>query len=238
MTTMKQSWKIPAICGILMVVFNVIIFALPIYKTPVVWISDIAVVLAIAAQIPIAGIAMKKGTNVTSKVYGWPIISVGLRYLGAITACAVIFILISGFVLTFPLWLPLIVYVVLYGAAGIGLIAAETTRNYVEEQDIRHEEKVGFMRKLYGETTTLKRNITDREMATYINKISEAVRFSDPTSSADVFDKESELYSVFGEIKEAVKANDAAAVKGKCQEFQELLEERNSMCRIAKRNKA
>ena len=57
---MKQSWKIPAICGILMVVFNVIIFALPIYKTPVVWISDIAVVLAIAAQIPIAGIALKK----------------------------------------------------------------------------------------------------------------------------------------------------------------------------------
>ena len=93
---MKQSWKIPAICGILMVVFNVIVFALPIYKTPVVLISDIAVVIAIAAQIPISSIAMKKGTTVTSKVYGWPIISVGLRYLAAITACAMIFILISG----------------------------------------------------------------------------------------------------------------------------------------------
>ena len=76
---MKQSWKIPAICGILMVVFNVIVFALPIYKTPVVLISDIAVVIAIAAQIPISSIAMKKGTTVTSKVYGWPIISVGPR---------------------------------------------------------------------------------------------------------------------------------------------------------------
>ena len=54
---MKQSWKIPAICGILMVVFNVIVFALPIYKTPVVLISDIAVVIAIAAQIPISSIA-------------------------------------------------------------------------------------------------------------------------------------------------------------------------------------
>lgn len=234
---MKQSWKIPAICGILMVVFNVIVFALPIYKTPVVWISDIAVVIAIAAQWPIAGIAMKNGTNITSKVYGWPIMSVGLRYLGAITACAVVFILISGITLTFPIWLPVIVYVVLYGAAAIGLIAAESTRNYIEEQDIRHEEKVGFMRKLYAETATLKRNVTDREMASYINKISESVRFSDPTSSADVFDKESELYSVFGEIKEAVKANDTAAVKGKCTEFQQLLEERNSMCRIAKRMK-
>ena len=133
---MKQSWKIPAICGILMVVFNVIVFALPIYKTPVVLISDIAVVIAIAAQIPISSIAMKKGTTVTSKVYGWPIISVGLRYLAAITACAMIFILISGVTLIFPIWLPIIVYVVLYGAAGIGLIAAESTRNYVEEQDI------------------------------------------------------------------------------------------------------
>lgn len=149
--------------------------------------------------------------------------SVGLRYLGAITACAVIFILMSGVVLIFPLWLPVIVYVVLYGAAGIGLIAAETTRNYVEEQDIRHEEKIGFMRKLYAETTTLKRKIADREIASYINKISEAVRFSDPTSSADVFEKESELYSVFGEIKESVKANDAVAVKGKCQNFSSYL---------------
>ena len=226
---MKQSWKIPAICGILMVVFNVIVFALPIYKTPVVFISDIAVVIAIAAQIPISSIAMKKG---------WPIISVGLRYLAAITACAMIFILISGVTLIFPIWLPIIVYVVLYGAAGIGLIAAESTRNYVEEQDIRHEEKVGFMRKLYAETTTLKRNVTDREMASCINKISEAVRFSDRISSADIFDKESELYSVWGEIKEAVKANDTAAVKSKCVEFQQLLEERNSMCRIAKHNKA
>ena len=77
-----------------------------------------------------------------------------------------------------------------------------------------------------------------REMASCINKISEAVRFSDPTSSADVFDKESELYSVWGEIKEEVKANDTAAVKSKCMEFQQLLEERNSMCRIAKHNKA
>lgn len=235
---MKQSWKIPAVCGILMVVFNVIVFALPIYKTPVVWISDIAVVLAIAAQWPIAGIAMKKGTTVTSKVYGWPIMSVGLRYLGAITACAVVFILISGVILVFPIWLPVIVYVVLYGAAAIGLITAETARNYVTEQDIRLDEKTGFMRKLYSETSTLKRNITDREIAAYVNKISETVRFSDPTSSADVFDKESEIYSVFGEIKEAVKANDAEAVKGKCTEFQQLLEERNSMCRIAKRNKA
>lgn len=190
---MKQSWKIPVICGILMVVFNVIVFALPIYKTPVVLISDIAVVIAIAAQIPISSIAMKKGTTVTSKVYGWPIISVGLRYLAAITACAMIFILISGVTLIFPIWLPIIVYVVLYGAAGIGLIAAESARNYVEEQDIRHEEKVGFMRKLYAETTTLKRNVTDREMASCINKISEAVRFSDPTNSADIFDIELEL---------------------------------------------
>lgn len=234
---MKQSWKIPAVCGILMVVFNVIVFALPIYKTPVVWISDIAVVLAIAAQIPISGIAMKDGTTVTSKVYGWPIMSVGLRYLGAITACAVVFILISGITRIFPIWLPVIVYVVLYGAAGIGLIAAETARNYVAEQDVRHEERTNFMRKLYSETSTLKRNVTDREMGSCINKISEAVRFSDPTSSADVFDIEAELYSIFGEIKTSVKANDTAAVKGKCTEFQQLLEERNSMCRIAKRNK-
>ena len=235
---MKQSWKVPAICGILMVVFNIVVFALPIHKTAVLLISDIAVILAIAAQVPIAGIAMKNGSTVTSKVYGWPIMSVGLRYLGAITVCAIVFTLISGITLFFPIWLPVIVYVVLYGAAAIGLIAAESARNYVEVQDVRHEERVSFMRKLYSEITTLKRNVSDREMAACINRISEAVRFSDPTSSADVFDKESELYSIFDEIKDAVKVNDAGTVKSKCEEFQQKLEERNALCKLAKRNKA
>ena len=51
---MKRSWKVPVIAGITMIVFNVILFVIPFRKTATVWISDVAVILALAAQIKTA----------------------------------------------------------------------------------------------------------------------------------------------------------------------------------------
>ena len=232
---MKTSWKIPAVAGIIMVVLNLVLFVIPFHKTATFWISDAAVVLAIAAQIPIADIAMKKGNDVTSKLYGWPIVSVGFRYLGVITLSAIILILLSGNIVNFPIWVAIVVYVVLYGAAAIGLITAESTRNFVEQQDVKLEDNTLFMRKLYAEMESLKGSISDREILGIIAKLAEKVRFSDPTSNADVFEQEGILYTTFGELKEAVKEKNIDTIKEISLKLSEQLEARNTMCKFAKR---
>ena len=232
---MKTSWKIPVVAGIVMVVLNVVLFVIPFHKTVTFWISDVAVVLAIAAQIPIADIALKKGSGVTSKVYGWPIASVGFRYLCAITLSAIIFILLSGNIANFPVWVAIVVYTILYGAAAIGLITADSARNFVEKQDVKLEDKTLFMRKLYIEMESLKESVSDREMSAMITKLAEKVRFSDPTSNEALFEQEGTLYATFGELKEAIKEKNKDSVRTVSQRFEEQLETRNRMCKFAKR---
>lgn len=232
---MKMSWKIPAVAGILMVVLNVVLFAIPFNRTATFWISDIAVVGAIIAQVPVSGIAFKNNSTLTSKVYGWPIMSVGLRYLAAITGCAVVLILLSGNIKHFPVWISVVVYVVLYGAAAIGLIASDSTRNFVQAQDVKLEDRTMFMRKLYAEMNALKGIVTDRELAGIITKLAEKIRFSDPSSSESLFEQEGELYETFSELREAAKAKEIEKAKKLSEKFTQQLEVRNSMCKYAKK---
>ena len=92
---MKRSWKVPVIAGITMIVFNVILFVIPFRKTATVWISDVAVILALAAQIPISDMVFKKKNNTKNRVYGWPTIRVGIRYLVAIMISEIALIVLS-----------------------------------------------------------------------------------------------------------------------------------------------
>lgn len=232
---MKMSWKVPAVAGIMMVVLNVILFAVPFNKTITFWISDGAFMIAVAAQVPIYGIAFKNNSTLTSKVYGWPIMSVGLRFLMLITGCAVVLMLLSGSIKNFPVWISVVVYVGLYGAAAIGLIAAESTRNFTASGDMKLEEQTTFMRKLYAEINTLKSTASDRELVGIVTKLAELIRFSDPVSCSEVFEQEGTLYETFSELKESVKAKDIEKVKTLDKKFKEQLEERNSMCKYAKR---
>lgn len=233
---MKSSWRIPAVAGIMMVVLNIVLFAIPFNKTATFWISDAAVVIAIIAQIPISGIAFKNNSSLTSKVYGWPIMSVGLRYLAAIAVCAAILILLSGNIRHFPVWVSVAVYAVLFGGAAIGLIASDSTRNFVETEKIKLEDRTIFMRKLYAEANALKGTTTDREISGILSKLAEAIRFSDPVSCEAVFEQEGELYTTFGELKEAVKNKNTEEVKSISEKFRQQLESRNSMCKYAKRS--
>ncbi|RCH43703.1 hypothetical protein [Blautia obeum] len=234
---MKISWKIPAVAAIMMVVLNIILFVVPFNKTATFWISDAAVVIAIIVQIPISGIAFKNNSSLTSKVYGWPIMSVGLRYLAAITCCAVILILLSGNIRHFPVWISVVVYAVLFGGAAIGLIASDSTRNFVETEKIKLEDWTIFMRKLYAEANALKVTTTDREISGILSKLAESIRFSDPASCEEVFEQEGELYTTFGELKDAVKNKNTEDVKSISEKFRHQLENRNAMCKYAKRGR-
>lgn len=232
---MKMSWKVPAVAGVIMFIVNILYFAVPFNKTITFWISDVAVVLAIISQVLVYCIAFKNNATLTSKVYGWPIMNVGIRFLTIIISCAIILILLSANIKGFPAWISVIIYAVLYGVAAIGLIASESSRNFVITGDMKLEEQTTFMRKLYAEINALKSTTSDRELVGIVTKLAELIRFSDPVSCAEVFEQEGSLYETFSELKESVKAKDIEKVKMLDKKFKEQLEERNSMCKYAKR---
>lgn len=231
---MKKSWKIPAVAGIILIVFNIVFLAGPFHKTAVFWISDIVVALGVLLQIPIADMAFKENSTLKSKVYGWPILSVGLRYLAVLGICAVVFIIISAGNPFFPIWLPIIVYAVIYGAAAIGLIASDSARDFVEAQDVKLEDRTVFMRKLYAEAGNLRKMTSDREISGILTKVAEKIRFSDPTSCEEAFEQEGVLYKTFESLKNAVKAGNKEEIQRIATDFTQQLEIRNSICKNSK----
>ena len=148
---MKRSSRYNAIWVILLIVVSIIAFLLPIQRTDTFWISYAFVVLAIIAQCLINGRIVKHSASLRSRVYGWPIMRVGYIYLGVILCCAVIFTALSNAILSFPFQLPIAVYALVTGLAGIGLIATSDARDYVERAELKAQASVSFMRQLANE---------------------------------------------------------------------------------------
>ena len=130
--------------GAAAVVYNVIAFALPFAKTAVFFLSWIFTMAALAAQVYVIRTAFFKGEGIKSKLYGFPIARVGMIYLAVQVVLGLIFMALGTVV---PFWLPLVLYVILMGAALIGLITTEGAREEVERQERKLVKDVSRMRK-------------------------------------------------------------------------------------------
>ncbi|MBD9014790.1 MAG: hypothetical protein EGR15_09345 [Lachnospiraceae bacterium] len=234
---MKIPKKASIVAIIILAVLEIVAQVVPSEKTPTFWISDAAVGIAIIIEVVVYYMAIKNRTSMIGKIYGWPIVTISLHYLTVLTACGLILTVLSVMVHDFPIWISIAVYAILYGSAAIQIIAASSTRDYLEAQDTKVEEKTLFMRKLYSEANSLKGTSTDREISAIIIKLADQFRFSDPVSCPEAYEEETLIYSTFEEFKKAVKSNDKDEIRRLNQDLQQLLAIRNSKTQQAKRGR-
>lgn len=141
----KNSARWWVIWAVVLAVYNVIVFAVPFPKNAVFFVSWVFSLIAIAAQVYVIRTAFYKGESTTSKFYGFPIAKLGVLYLIVQLALGLMFMAL-GFALTIPLWVPLVLYIVLLGAAAVGLISTEATRDEIVQQDKKLKKDVSCMR--------------------------------------------------------------------------------------------
>ena len=131
MKNRARSW---VALGVILVVYSVVAFAPPFVKNGVFWLSYVFGVVAIAVQLYVMHTAFAKGKSVKSKFYGFPVANVGIIYMLVQLAFGILMMIFAA---KLPLWIPLIVDVVMLGAAAVGFIAADAMRDEVERQDGR-----------------------------------------------------------------------------------------------------
>lgn len=93
---MRTNYRIPLVLGILIVAVNIIAFAVPVEKNATFYLCDAFVVIALVAQLGICWLAFGKNKSLRSKVYGWPIMRIGLLYLSATFIISICLILIPA----------------------------------------------------------------------------------------------------------------------------------------------
>ncbi len=216
--------------GIIFVVFTVIALALPLAKTATFWLSYVFAVIALTVQVYAFPKAFA-GESVRSKFYGFPIARITTIYLIAQLALSLIFMLAAKWV---PAWIPVILFVLMLGAAAVGFIAAEGMRDEVERQDVVHKANVSAMRALQSKAVFVASQCEDAETKKALNAFAEALRFSDPVSSEATADIEENLTGLVEELGNAVLDKDYTGAQALCSKASTLLADRNRMCRLNK----
>lgn len=166
-----------------------------------------------------------------SKFYGFPVANVGVIYLLAQLGLGLVFMALAKFV---PLWLPLVVYVVLLGAAVVGFIAADAMRDEVERQDVKLEGNVSAMRALQSRANALIGQCEQEVLTAAVRKLADDFRYSDPVSSDAVAEQEQQLAMLMGELEQAAAEENIEVALAYCKRLSATLIERNRLCKLNK----
>ena len=229
----KNTVRALVILGVLLVIYHVVIFAVPFQKNATFFLSWIFTLVAIAAQTYVIPVAFGRGEDAKSKFYGFPIAKVGLTYL-ALQLVVGLACMALGWAAAIPFWVPLVLYVVMLGAAVVGFIAADATRDEIVRQDVKLKKDVSCMRSLQSQITAILGQSQDSAVKEAVEKFADALQYSDPVSSQALKEIESELTVCVGEVQKAVVDGDSASALSLLSRANSLLLERNRLCKLGK----
>ena len=227
----KNAIRWWVVLGVVLVVYNVLAFALPFPKTAVFAVSYLFTTIAILAQIYVIRTAFYRGEGVKSKFYGFPIAKLGVIYLAVQLIVGLVFMALG---LIVPVWLPLALYVVLLGVAAAGFVAADAARDEVVRQEVKLEKDVSRMREFQAKGRALVALNQVSEAARPLEKLAENLRFSDPVSSEALTEIEDQLAECLAQLQEAVSTQKTEQILSVCQEAEHILAERNQLCKLSK----
>lgn len=224
-----------ATLAVMLAVYNVVVFAVPFPRNIVFFVSWLFTLAAIAAQTYVIRTAFYRDEGAKSKFYGWPIAKVGAAYLTIQLAVGLVFMAL-GFAITVPIWLPLMLYVVLLGAAVVGFIAVDTVRDEIERQDTILKKDMTYMRTLQSKVASMVQLAQDDQTRKILEKFAEDLRFSDPISSETLGNIEADLTACVDELQRAIADGDAASALELARNATDVLMERNRLCKLKKGN--
>ena len=130
----KKSKSVIAIYAIILVVYIIGFLIIPFNKIAASWISFAFTIIAIAASLFVFNQAFNSKETLVSKIYGYPIFRVGAVYALAQLAIGIVICAIGAFVAV-PYWVALLLSIIMLGAAAIGVIITDNTRDLVEHVD-------------------------------------------------------------------------------------------------------
>lgn len=229
---MKKNFKSFAIIWALgLVIFNLVAFVVPSDTkfTPNFWSGYAFITIAFILELGVGFFSVKE-ENLSKVFLNIPTVNFGFMTLIGIIIVGAITMLVPGI----PEWLGgILCFIVLaIGVAAILLsnVAAET----VAAIDDKIKTKTFFIKALTIDVDTLISQSPTAEIRAEVQKVYEAVRYSDPMSSDALASSESQITLKFNQLSDAVLRNDIASVKILANDMLILVKDRNNKCKLLK----
>ncbi len=233
---MSKNVKLYAVVWIILVaLFNAIVFITPseyngVDKfTDTFWIGYTLVTIAFIGQLVCSYIGLKED-NLTKVFYNIPLLRISV--VGLVVS------IIAGAVLmaipTVESWIAAIICLVILGLVAIATIKAEVAGDVVSAIDNKIKAQTFFIKNLTVDAQNLLARANTPETKAVVNKVYEAIRYSDPMSNENLNDIESRIGYEFKTFEMAVKNGDVAIVNSQAEELLILINNRNNKCKALK----
>jgi hypothetical protein len=221
--------------GVILVLFNIVFLVVPfqIKWSINYWLCFVFTNLAILALIPILNLAFSKSFTIKSKVYGLPIYHIGYILICLSIAFSFSFAIVST-VLVIKSWFIIIVYVLLYGLVGIGLISSSTARDIIEEIDRDTNINTSFITNIQLKLSIITSAIDEKEVKEKWIKLIDNVRYSDPLSNENTKSIELNILQSIEEFEKLIVENNKEILLLKIDNLIDLVKQRNLSCKISK----
>lgn len=222
---MKKNKSMPyAILAAVLILFNIIAFAVPTDKTETFWTAYCFTTLAFVLQLLIWKFAFKSTNTLNSKFLGIPLIHIGIIYLIIQLIAFAVFMLFP----TIPLWICVIVCALIIGISGICLISVKAGTNEINHVEAKIQKKVFYIKSLQVDVEMLAEKETDKSTKEALLRLAEKIKYSDPMTNEALSDIESAISEKIKEISNA--DNKINLIK----EIELLVAKRNKKAKILK----
>jgi hypothetical protein len=230
----KKNFKYYAAAwAILLLLFNIICFATPseLYGMNkyggAFWSGYALITLAFIGQLICAWIAFSARSR--EKFFlNAPLITISYSAL-------ILSFIIGGLCMAIPNvpnWIGIILCAVILAFAAISVIKASTAAELISASEEKVQSKTAFIRAITADAENLINRAGTPETKAQCKKVYDALRYSDPMSSAELTDIEAEIERKFAKFSAKINAGDDC---GKlADEIAQLAAERNAKCKMGK----
>jgi len=229
---MKGSKHRLLIIAIGFAVYNLLVFVIPFQRGTVFWVAYIFAALTILAQAAMDWLAFRNADTLKRMFLGIPIVKISFRCLCAqLFVCAVLMI-VASFV-SFSAWKAIIPCVLIFTIAAINITKADWSREIIEKIDTKHLASTKFMHEFRADLLSLMPRVSEGTLKAKLEKLSEAIRYSDPVSIEGIAELEAEMSRQLALLKQAILGD--VAGDGIVDELLLMCNERNQKSRAMKR---
>lgn len=229
----KKSKSVVAIYAILLVVYIIAFLIIPFNKIVASWISFAFTIIAIAGSLLIFNFAFNAKETLVSKIYGYPIFRVGAVYALAQLALGVVICIIAAFVAV-PYWVALLLSIILLGAAAIGVIITDNTRDMVEKVETEVKEEIKAVTYFQIDIDGIFDECESAELKEKLDELSERFKFSDPVSNESTKAIEEKIKSMLSDLRSFVEAKNTDEANALIKKIDNAIKERNRICKANK----
>ncbi len=229
----KKSKSVIAVYAILLFVYVLAFLIIPFHKIAASWISFAFTIIAIASSLLVFNFAFNAKETLVSKIYGYPIFRVGAAYALAQLALGIVICAIAAFVAV-PYWVALLLSIILLGAAAIGVIITDNTRDLVEEVDERVKVDTKNATRFQIDIAGIVDICENTEVKADLEKLNELFRFSDPVTNDETREVEESIKTMLSELKTIVVDGSTDDIKALIKKITNALNERNRICKASK----